>query len=349
MPDALACGRVKQNVEGNEMKRSKHPFAVRCQTVAAAGAALAFALAGAPAHAQGYPKGPVRMVVPYTPGGGADTLARLVAAKMRDKLGQQVIVDNRPGGNTIIGTEYAAKQQPDGQTLLYVPSSFAINPSLYKLPYSTEKDFAPIALVAQVPLLLVSNLSFPVRTVRDLIKVAKEKPGTVTFASYGTGSPAHLAGELFKHMTHTDMLHVPYKGSAPALTDVVGGQVFISFSSIQPALALVKAGKLRPVAVTTAKRVAGAPEVPTIAETGVPGFEAAGWNGIVAPAGTPPEIIQRLGTIINEAIASPDLSKKFSAQGVEVDLKTPEQFAAMVAHEITKWAKLIKSANIKPE
>ena len=315
--------------------------------IAFAAACTALLFGSATVGAQSYPRGPVRLVVPYPPGGGADTLARLVAGKMRDRLGQQVIVDNRPGGNTIIGSEYVAKQPADGQTLLYVPSSFAINPSLYKLPYSTEKDFAPIALVAQVPLLLVSNLSFPVHNVRDLIKAAKEKPGTITFSSFGTGSPSHLAGELFKYMTHTDMLHVPYKGSAPSLVDLVGGQVFISFSSIEPALALVGAGKLRPIAVTTARRVAGAPEIPTVAEAGVPGFEAAGWNGIVAPAGTPPEIVQRLGTIINEAIGSPDLSSKFAAQGVEVDLKTPQQFAAMISHEIRKWAQVVKTANIK--
>ena len=212
------------------------------------------------------------MVVPYPPGGGADTLARLVAAKMRDKLGQSVIIDNKPGGNTIIGTEYAAKQPPDGQTLLYIPSSFSINPTLYKVPYSTEKDFAAIALVAQVPFLLVSNLRFPVHSVSDLVRVAKQKPGIITFASYGAGSPAHLAGELFKFMTKTDMVHIPYKGSAPALTDVVGGQVFISFSSIEPAVVLIRANKLRGIAVTTAKRVTGVPEYPTIAEVRHPGI-----------------------------------------------------------------------------
>jgi tripartite-type tricarboxylate transporter receptor subunit TctC len=309
----------------------------------------AFLLIHAPAGAQTYPRMPLKMVVTYPPGGGADTLARQVAAKMRDKLGQQVIIHNKPGGNTIIGTEYAAKQPADGYTLLYVASSFAINPSLYRLNFSTEKDFDPIALVAQVPLLLVVNNNFPVRTVSDLIKYAKEKPGAVLFASYGSGSPAHLAGELFKSMTDTDMLHVPYKGSSPALTDLVGGQVSISFSSIEPALALVRGGKLRPVAVTTAKRVAGIPEVPTIAESGVSGFEAAGWNGIVAPAGTPADIIKRLNAIINEAVQSPDLRERFVQQGVEVDVKTPAAFAAMISQEIVKWSGVIKKANVKAE
>jgi tripartite-type tricarboxylate transporter receptor subunit TctC len=326
------------------MKRAKTGF-VNQAAIAALFSLLALAVGCV--HAQGYPKGPVRMVVPYPPGGGADTLARLVAAKMRDKLGQTVIIENKPGGNTIIGTEYAGKQPPDGQTLLYVPSSFAINPSLYKVPYSTEKDFAAVALVAQVPFLLVSNLRFPVHTVGDLIKLAKQKPGAINFASYGAGSPAHLAGELFKFMTNTDMVHIPYKGSAPALTDVVGGQVFISFSSIEPAVVLVRANKLRAIAVTTAKRVSGVPEIPTIAESGVPGFEAIGWNGIVVPAGTPNDIIQRLGNIINDAIASPELSEKFRNLGVEVDLKSPAQFSSMITNEIVKWAKVIKNANIK--
>ena len=328
------------------MERRKDAFMIMPHAIIAAFCAVLVSAVGG-AHAQGYPKGPVRMIVPYPPGGGADTLARLVAAKMGDKLGQQVIIDNKPGGNTIIGTEYAAKQRPDGQTLLYIPSSFSINPSLYKVPYSTEKDFAPIALVAQVPFLLVSNLQFPIRTVSDLIKAAKQKPGVITFASYGAGSPAHLAGELFKFMTKTDMLHIPYKGSAPALTDVVGGQVFISFSSIEPAVVLVRANKLRGIAVTTAKRVSGVPEYPTIAESGIPGYEAIGWNGIVAPAGTPNDIVQRLGNIINDAIASPDLTERFKTLGVEIDLKSPAQFSTMIKDEIVKWANVIKSANIK--
>lgn len=307
----------------------------------------ALLLAHSPAFAQTYPRMPIKMVVTYPPGGGADTLARQVAAKMRDKLGQQIVIENKPGGNTIIGTEYAAKQPADGYTLLYVASSFAINPSLYKLNFSTERDFAAISLVAQVPLLLVFNNNFPPKSVIDLIKYAKAKPGAVTFCSYGSGSPAHLAGELFKTMTGTEMLHVPYKGSSPALTDLVGGQVNISFSSIEPALALVKGGKLRPIAVTTAKRVAGAPDVPTVAESGVPGFEAAGWNGIVAPAGTPPDIINRLNAVINEALQSPDLHERLVQQGVQVDLKTPAQFAAMISHEISKWAGVIKKAKVK--
>jgi tripartite-type tricarboxylate transporter receptor subunit TctC len=328
------------------MKRP-HDASITTRRAMSAVLCAAFAFGAANVQAQGYPKGPVRMIVPYPPGGGADTLARLVAAKMRDKLGQQVMIDNRPGGNTIIGTEYAVKQPADGQTLLYIPSSFSINPSLYKVPYSTENDFAPIALVAQVPFMLVSNLRFPIRTVQDLIKLAKQKPGVITFATYGPGSPAHLAGELFKFMTNTEMLHIPYKGSAPALTDVVGGQVFLSFSSIEPAIVLVKANKLRPIAVTTAQRIGGVPDVPTIAESGVPGFEAVGWNGIVAPAGTPPDIVQRLNNIINDSIALPDMRERFHALGVQIDLKTPATFAAMIRAEITKWAQVIKRANIK--
>jgi tripartite-type tricarboxylate transporter receptor subunit TctC len=323
------------------------PFSFPKRLCAAACAAFMLLAPGAQAQTaeQGYPKKLIKLVVPYPPGGGADTLARLVAAKMTDRLGQQVMVENKPGANTAIATEYVAKQPADGYTLLYVASSFTINPSLYKLRYSTDKDFAPVALIAQVPLIIVANNDFPVRTVADLIREAKRKPGDISFATYGAGSPVHLAGELFELMTDTKLLHVPYKGSAPGLADLVGGQVNLAFSSIEPSLALMRANKVRAIAVTTSKRISAAPNVPTVAET-VPGFETAGWNGIVAPAGTPPEIVKRLNTVINEAVRLPDMREKFAVQGVEIDIKTPEAFASMINGELAKWSALVKKANI---
>ncbi|TWG86231.1 tripartite-type tricarboxylate transporter receptor subunit TctC [Cupriavidus gilardii J11] len=300
-------------------------------------------------HAQGtdYPRQPIKLVVPYPPGGGADSLARLVAGKLGEKIGQTVVVDNRPGANTMLATELASRQPADGYTLLYIASSFTINPSLYKPNYSTEKDFVPVAFVARVPLILVSNNNYPARKVSDVIAAAKAQPGKVTFASYGLGSPAHLAGELFEQLTDTTMLHVPYKGSAPALTDLLGGQVNLAFSSIEPALQIVRTQKIHPIAVTTAKRLHALPDVPTIAEMGVKGFEASGWNGIVAPAGTPQPIVSRLNQAINEALQSPDLQQKFEKQGVEIELMAPQAFGTMIRAEMDKWAAVIKKANVK--
>ncbi|WP_020201121.1 MULTISPECIES: tripartite tricarboxylate transporter substrate binding protein [Cupriavidus] len=313
----------------------------------AIGAALLALPGAASAQGGGYPRQPIRLVVPYPPGGGADSLARLVAAKVGENLGQTIIIDNRPGANTSLATEIVARQPADGYTLLYVASSFAINPSLYKLNYSTEKNFTPVAFVARVPLIVLANNAYPVRNVRDMIAAAKAKPGAVTFASYGAGSPAHLAGELFEQMTNTAMLHVPYKGSSPALTDLMAGQVNLAFSSIEPALQLLRAEKVRPIAVTTAKRIQALPDVPTIAESGVTGFEAIGWNGIVAPAGTPRDIVKQLNAAVNTALQSPDLKEKFGTQGVEIDPKTPEAFGAMIRSESAKWAAVVKKADVK--
>ncbi|WP_420996326.1 tripartite tricarboxylate transporter substrate binding protein [Cupriavidus sp. 30B13] len=313
----------------------------------ALGAALLALPGAAQAQSGNYPRQPIRLVVPYPPGGGADSLARLVAAKVGENLGQTIIIDNRPGANTSLATEIVARQPADGYTLLYVASSFAINPSLYKLNYSAEKNFTPVAFVARVPLIVLANNAYPVRTVHDMIAAAKAKPGAITFASYGAGSPAHLAGELFEQMTNTAMLHVPYKGSSPALTDLMAGQVNLAFSSIEPALQLLRAEKVRPIAVTTAKRIQALPDVPTIAEAGVPGFEAIGWNGIVAPAGTPRDIVKQLNTAVNAALQSADLKEKFGTQGVEIDPKTPEAFGAMIRSETAKWAAVVKKADVK--
>jgi tripartite-type tricarboxylate transporter receptor subunit TctC len=296
-----------------------------------------------------YPAKPVKIVVPYTPGGGADILARTLAAALAPKIGQPVIVENHPGANTITGTEYVARSSSDGYTLLFVAASFAINPSFYKLPYDSIKGFAPVGLIAMVPLLLVINPDLPVNSVKDLIAMAKAKPGQLTFASYGSGSPAHLAGELFKNMVGVDMLHVPYKGSAPALTDIVAGHVALSFSSMSPAVPLVKSGRLKAIAVSTAKRVPAMKEIPTIAESGVPGYEVIAWNGIAAPAGTPRDVVMKLNKAIVEIVATPEFRDKISVQGFEPESSSPEEFSELIQRDILKWAKVIKESGAKPD
>jgi tripartite-type tricarboxylate transporter receptor subunit TctC len=323
---------------------------LRLVAVARVLGALVFGLGAAgAAAADAYPAKPVKIVVPYTPGGGADILARTLAAALAPKLGQPVIVENRPGANTIAGTEYVANAPADGYTLLLTPASFAINPSFYKLPYDTIKGFAPVALVAMVPLLLVTNPALPVNSVKDLIALAKAKPGGITFASYGSGSPAHLAGELFKSMTGVDMLHVPYKGSAPALADIVAGHVAISFSSMSPAVPLVKSGRLRALAVSPAKRVAAMKEIPTIAEAGVPGYEVIAWNGIAAPAGTPRDVVAKLNRDIVDIVATAEFRDRISVQGFEPEASSPEEFSELIQRDVSKWAGVIKESGAKPD
>jgi len=294
-----------------------------------------------------FPKQSIRLIVPYPPGGGADGLARLVAQGMGEILGQQVVVENKPGANTALATEMVAKMPADGYNLLYVASSFAINPSLYKLSYSVEKDFSPVAMIAKVPLIIVANNAYPVSTTEELVKLAKAQPGQITYASYGAGSPAHLAGELFSQQNNISMLHVPYKGSAPAMTDLMGGQVNIAFSSIEPAIQLIKTNRIKPIAVTTLQKVNGLPNVPTIAESGLKDFDAAGWNGIVAPAGTPPDIIAILNQAVNTALRQPSIKAKMDSQGVVLDIQTPAQFGQTIRTETEKWATVIKKAQIK--
>ena len=301
------------------------------------------------AAADAYPSKPVKIVVPYTPGGGADILARTLAAALSPKIGQPVIVENRPGANTITGTEYVANAPPDGHTLLLAAASFSINPSFYKLPYDTTKGFAPVALVALVPLLLVTNPALPVSSVKDLIALAKAKPGQITFASYGSGSPAHLAGELFKSMVGVDMLHIPYKGSAPALADIVAGHVALSFSSMSPAVPLVKSGRLKALAVSTAKRVPAMSELSTVAEAGVPGYEVIAWNGIAAPAGTPRDVVAKLNKAIVEIVATTEFRDKISVQGFEPESSSPEEFSELIQRDMLKWAKVIKESGAKPD
>ena len=301
------------------------------------------------AAAQTYPSKPIRLVVPFPAAGTTDILAREVGQRLTVVFGQSVIIDNRPGAAGNIGSDIVAKSAPDGYTLLMCTvSSHAINPGLYsKLPYDHIKDFAPVVLVARVPNVLEVTPSLPVNTVADLIKLAKEKPGQINFASSGSGTSIHLSGELFKTMAGVDMVHVPYKGSAPALVDLVGGQVQVMFDNLPSSLQQIKAGKLRAVAVTSAQRAPALPDVPTIAESGLPGFEATSWFGVLAPAGTPPEIITRLNTEIDKWLQTPEAKEKLLAQGAAAAGGSPEDFAIYIRSETDKWAKVIKASGAK--
>ena len=312
---------------------------------------LLVALFGAgAAWAQAYPSKPIKLIVGFPPGGGSDALARLVGAALTEKLGQQVLVDNKPGANTIVATQYVQTQPADGYTLLFVSASFAINPSLYKLTYDIQKDFTPVAVVAIVPLLLITNNNVPAKSVKDLVAMAKAQPGKLTFASFGTGSAGHLAAEMLLSMTGTDMIHVPYKGSAPAITDVMGGRVTMMLPGIGSAINLAKDGKLKALAVSTAKRVSGAPDIPTIAESGVPGYDVATWESIQAPAGTSPDVVAKLNAAIREVVASNELREKMINLGFEPDaMKSPGEAAQFVRSEMNKWGKVVRERNIKVE
>jgi tripartite-type tricarboxylate transporter receptor subunit TctC len=308
-----------------------------------------FACIAIGAAAQGYPTRPIRLVVPFPAAGTTDILARAAAQKLTEAFGQAVVVDNRPGAGGNIGSDLVAKSAPDGYTLLMgTVGTHAINPSLYsKMPYDHIKDFVPVVLVAGVPNVLVVNPALPVNSVADLIKLAKDKPGTINFASSGSGTSIHLSGELFKTMAGVDMMHVPYKGSSPALTDLIGGQVQIMFDNLPSSLPQIKGGKLRAVAVTSMKRAPALPDVPTINESGLPGFEASSWFGILAPAGTPAPIVARINAEVNKWLQSADAREKLLGQGAEAAGGSPEQFAAYIRSETEKWAKVVKASGAK--
>jgi tripartite-type tricarboxylate transporter receptor subunit TctC len=316
-----------------------------------AGAALALAIA-APAFAQAtnYPDKPIRIVVPYPPGGFNDTLARTVGAKLQAAWGQSVVIDNKPGGATVIGLDAAAKAPPDGYTLVILPFSFAVNPAIFaKLPYDSQKDFAPITLAATTANLLVVPASSPFNSMKDLLAQAKSKPGSLSYASTGIGSSNHLSMEKFKQMAGLDITHVPYKGSAPAVTDLIGGQVQVMFDNVSNVLPHVKSGKLKALAVTTPARSPLTPDLPTVSEAGVSGYEVAVWFGIAAPGGTPRPIVDKLNAEIVKILHMPDVREKFSAQGVDAVGSTVEQFQAHLQTQRTMWAKVVKDAGVTPE
>jgi tripartite-type tricarboxylate transporter receptor subunit TctC len=300
--------------------------------------------------AQQFPSRPVRLVVPYPPGGANDNVARLLAPKMTEQLGHNVVVDNRGGGNTIIGSELVAKAVPDGHTLLIIAAGHAINPSLYpKLPYDTARDFVPVALVGDGAYVLVANPSLGVSSVPELITAAKAKPGQITYASSSTGNLTHLAAEVFNSMAGTKMLHVPYKGGNPAMLDILGGRVSIFFSTVAVARPHLQSGKIKGVGVTTARRSAALPNVPTIAEAGLPGYEVSGWYGLVAPARTPRAAIARVHSVVQSATRQPDIKEKLLALGVDVVESTPAEFGKRIDSELAKWEKIVKPLGITPE
>jgi tripartite-type tricarboxylate transporter receptor subunit TctC len=315
-------------------------------------AALAAAALAVPwgAQAQSYPDHPIRFVVPYPPGGGTDVIARIVQGKLQAALGQNIVIDNKGGAGGSVGTDIVAKAPPDGYTVLFTLNSHTVNPAIYaKLPFDTLKDFEPVGTVASLPQILVANPQFPANSVPELIALAKAKPGTLAYASVGVGSPGHLAGELFKLRTGTQMTHVPYRGGGPAVTDVMGGQVPLLWVSIPAAAQFVKTGKLKALGVSTLKRSAAFPDVPTLQEAGVPDFEVDSWYAMFVPAKTPKPVIDKLNRALNSTLQDPDIRDKLLAQGSEAVGGTPEALGQAVNLELVKWAKLAKDANIKAE
>lgn len=297
--------------------------------------------------AQPYPSKPVRLVVPYAPGGGTDVFARLLSQKLSEILRYQVVVENRSGANGIIGSEIVATAPPDGYTLLITTNALTVNPSLYqKIPYDTVKDLAPITIGATTFNLLAVHRSLPVRTIRELIALAKAKPGQLSFASGGAGQPSHLAGELFKLMAGVNIVHIPYKGTGASIADLLSGEVPLTFSSIPSLQSYVKAGRLRALGVSGAKRVSILPDVPPIAET-LTGFDVSLWYGILAPAGTPTGIVNKLRSEIVKALASPEVKARLSDLAYEAGGDTPEEFGAMIKRDLAKWARVIKEADIR--
>jgi tripartite-type tricarboxylate transporter receptor subunit TctC len=313
-------------------------------------AAGVLACAGA-VHAQSYPSKSIRYVVPYAPGGSTDIVARVLALKLSEAMGQQVVVDNRPGAGGAIGADIVAKSPPDGYTMVTaVTSIMAINQFLYrKLPYDPEKDFAPVTQVGSLPLILVIHPSLPAKNVREFIAIAKAKPGQLNYGSSGVGTATHMTTELFKAMAGVDLVHIPYKGSGQVMGDVIGGQLALIFDQIVSSLPHVQGGKLRMLAITSAKRFPSLPDLPTIAESGVPGYESISWAGVAVPAGTPKEIVARLHAEIVKVLAMPDIRERFLRDGIETIGSTPEQFSEHIRRERIKWAKVVKDSGAKAD
>jgi tripartite-type tricarboxylate transporter receptor subunit TctC len=307
------------------------------------------ALAGA-AQAADYPERPVRVIVTFPAGGGTDIVARMIFQKVAERAGGSFVIDNRGGAGGTIGTELAARAPADGYTIVVVSGSHTINPALYrKLAYDAARDFAPISMLVSGPGVLVVHPSLPARSVKELIAVAKSRPGELLYASPGNGTPPHLAAELFKSMAGVTIVHVPYKGNAQAMMDLIAGQESLSFPTGPSAMPHVQAKRLRALGVTTAKRAAGLPDIPTIAESGLPGYDASAWYGVLAPVGTPPAIIAKLQSEIHIALRSPDIVDKLSAQGLEPAPNNADEFARFIAAELAKWNKIIAAAGIKVE
>jgi len=318
------------------------------QTIARFVAGLALAGLATAASPQEYPSKTIRMIVPFAAGGPTDVIARTVGQKLTESWGQPVVIDNRGGVGGNLGTDIAAKAAPDGYTLVMVIVAHAINASLYsKLPYDPVKDFAPVSLAGAATIVLVAHPSVQAKSIRELIALGKAKPGKINWGSPGTGTPHHLAGEMFKTLTGIDMVHIPYKGAAPAIVDLLGGQVSLAFVSLPAALPQIRAGKLTALGVSGPQRSAVAPEVPTIAESGFPGYELENWYGALAPAGTPRAIVNKLNGEIVKILQTPEVKDRLNSQGFEIRTSTPEQFAAYLKSEIVKWAKIVKDSGAK--
>lgn len=297
------------------------------------------------AHAQPYPNRPVRLIVPYTAGGGVDVVARHVATELSKRLGQPIVVENKAGAGSNIGSDAVAKAAPDGYTLLMASPANAINMSLFrKMPYNTQRDLAPVALIGAVPSVLTVNPEFPAKSIQELVSLAKSRPGTINYGSGGNGTSEHLAAEMFKAMAGIDMMHVPYKGGAAAMTDVMGGQISLMFSNQLGAMPHIKGGKLRVLGVADTNRSAALPDTPTFAEAGYPEFLVTVWWGVMAPAGTPKEVIERLNKEINASLAMPELTKRLEDMGARVIGGSPDQFASFLSADIARWARAVKDS-----
>jgi tripartite-type tricarboxylate transporter receptor subunit TctC len=318
-----------------------------------AGALLAILMTAVPAvlaqaWAQTYPTKPVRLVVPFPPGGGTDTMARALAPRLTERLGQQVVIDNRPGAGATIGVEIASRAPADGYTLLLATITNAVGMSLYsKLAWDLRRDFAPVGLMATTPHIVVVHPSVPAKSIKELVALAKARPGDLLYSSAGSGTVTHLAGELFAHMTGAKMTHVPYKGGGPSVVALLSGEVGVAFSTMPSVIGHVRSGRVRGIAVTTRQRSAAVPDLPTVGEAGVPGFEVGSWYGISAPAGTPREIIARLSGDVARVLALPDVKERLARSGFEVLLSSPEEFGEFVRSEIDKWAKVVKASGVR--
>ena len=314
-------------------------------------AVAAVATLAAQAHgADAYPSRPITIIVPFVAGGTTDVMARAISKTLSAEFSVPVLVDNKPGGGATIGTNLVAKAPPDGYTLLLTSISLAINASLRpKLPYDTLADLLPVSQVASLPLVLVTGASLPVKDVKELVATAKEKPGKLNYASSGSGTSPHLAGEMFKSIADVDMVHVPYKGNAPVVTDLLAGHVDMHFGLVSGMMANIKAGKLRPLAVTTERRIAALPDVPTIAESGYPRYEINSWQGIFVPAHTPPEIVNKISQALARMLAEPDIKSMMANEGAEPVGSTPAQFAKYMASEVAKWAKVVKESGAQAD
>ena len=304
--------------------------------------------AGAASAQQDYPTKPIRLIVGVAPGGATEILARAVGTKMGENLRQQVIIDNRPGANHIIGGELTAKAPPDGYTIQMIPEGFVINPSIYaKLPFDPLRDFSAIAIVALVPNVLVIHPSIPARTLKDFIALARARPGQMNYGTSGVGAPSHMSAELLKILTGIEYTHVPYKGQGLAMIDLVGGHLHLAFPSIPASVAYIRSGRLIALGVTTAQRASALPDVPTIQEGGVPGYEVSGWYGVIGPAAMPKTLVARINREINTILQVPEMRELLSMQGAEPRTGTPEEFAAAMANDLQKWAKVVAAAGIK--